>query len=110
MARSSKQKRRKVYDTILYACGEVTCFCCGKSVSWEESSLEHKWPLVFGGKSLGMGNITISHISCNNKRGCGISKKKPTTYTGVKIGNYYVTCEYIARSLKNYWRVRLCAM
>lgn len=47
--------------------GVVPCFCCGKHVVPEESTLEHILELSKGGTDE-MGNLSISHEICNKER------------------------------------------
>ncbi len=48
--------------------GIVPCYVCGQHVSENVATLEHIIPLSKGGTDE-MANLSISHYTCNNRRG-----------------------------------------
>ena len=63
-------------ETIIYFLvnrdGWNCCFC-GIPVIYEEIGIDHKIPVMLGGKNR-MENLRISHRSCNSKEGLKIRK------------------------------------
>lgn len=72
LAGSVRQGRRATVYKMLSKQhgGSVPCFVCGKHVKEAHATLEHIVPLSKGGTD-DMGNLSISHNVCNNRRGAG---------------------------------------
>lgn len=69
LAKNRRQNRRKtIYKMTMKREGSVPCFVCHEHVELKNMSLEHIVPLSKGGTDE-MGNLSISHVECNNKRG-----------------------------------------
>lgn len=54
--------------------GQCPCYVCGKHVEQKSATLEHIVPSSKGGSD-GVGNLSISHYQCNQKRGNDTSYK-----------------------------------
>ena len=87
--------RWSIYESIHNGNGgTVSCFCCGKSVKWEDASLEHKWPKYFGGGDDWL-NLAISHTKCNYNRGNGFHRVLGNKQSYGELMGWHITCPYV---------------
>ena len=62
-----KNNNRKRRHKLYYDRGITTCYCCGKPMYFEDTTLEHIIPLSKGGSN-NLDNLSLSHKDCNNKK------------------------------------------
>ena len=63
-----KNNNKTLRHKLFYDRGINKCYCCEKTMTFEETTLEHIIPLAKGGSN-NIDNLSLSHYECNNEKG-----------------------------------------
>lgn len=64
----TKELIQQVYEGNIKRFGTLTCYLCLKPIKFGDDNLEHKVPIVRGGKHE-LSNLDVAHKHCNQKKG-----------------------------------------
>lgn len=65
---STRRKFTEYEKRIVYANGGGKCSICGKTVSFNRMTIDHKVPLAYGGTNY-IDNLQLACLSCNQMKG-----------------------------------------
>jgi len=85
-----RSMKRRLYFSLIEKAGMNICFQCGKPMTYEDYSIEHKVPWLHADNALelfeDLDNLAFSHKSCNSKAARRSTKALKKSHTSSKHG------------------------